>query len=123
RPLAHRRIKTFAMRDVAGMIRSFSYAGYAALFGLVPGVSTTEQTRNQIEGWAAYWGAWVSAEYLKAYFETASGAPFVGSDPKEHRLLFDAFMLQKALYEVSYELNNRPDWVQIPLRGILSLIA
>jgi maltose alpha-D-glucosyltransferase / alpha-amylase len=123
RPLAHRRIKTFAMRDVAGMIRSFSYAGYAALFGLVPGVSTTGETRNQIEGWAAYWGAWVSAEYLKAYFETASGAPFVGSDPKEHRLLFDAFMLQKALYEVSYELNNRPDWVQIPLRGILSLIA
>ena len=48
---------------------------------------------------------------------------FVGSDAKEHRLLFDAFALQKALYEVAYELNNRPDWVRIPLRGILNLIG
>jgi maltose alpha-D-glucosyltransferase/alpha-amylase len=123
RPLAHRRIKTLAMRDVAGMVRSFSYAGYAALFGLVPGVTVSDEKREQVEGWAAFWGAWVSAEYLKTYFETAAGAPFVGADPKEHRLLFDAFMLQKALYEVAYELNNRPGWVQIPLRGILDLIA
>ena len=123
RPLSQRRMKTLAMRDVAGMVRSFSYAGYAALFGLVPGVSHAEENKKQIEGWAAYWGAWVSAEYLKAYFETAACAPFVGPDSEEHRLLFDAFMLQKALYEVSYELNNRPGWVQIPLRGILNLIA
>jgi maltose alpha-D-glucosyltransferase/alpha-amylase len=122
RPLAQRRIKTLAMRDVAGMVRSFSYAGYAALFGLVPGVDV-EENKKQIEGWAAYWGAWVSAEYLKAYFETAACAPFVGPEPEEHRLLFDAFMLQKALYEVSYELNNRPGWVQIPLHGILNLIG
>ena len=123
RPLAHRRIKTLAMRDVAGMIRSFSYAGYAAIFGLVPGITVTEETKEQVEGWAAYWGAWVSAEYLKAYIETAASAPFIGSDQEEHRLLFDAFMLQKALYEVSYELNNRPGWVQIPLRGILNLVS
>jgi maltose alpha-D-glucosyltransferase/alpha-amylase len=123
RPLAHRRIKTLAMRDVAGMVRSFSYAGYAVLFGLVPGIEVRDETRKQVEGWASFWGAWVSAEYLKSYFETAGNAPFVGPDPKEHRLLFDAFMLQKALYEVAYELNNRPGWVQIPLRGILDLIA
>lgn len=123
RPLAHRRIKTLGMRDVAGMVRSFSYAGYAALFGLVPGVTVSEETKERIENWASYWGAWISAEYLKAYIETAAGAPFIGSDPKEYRLLFDVFMLQKALYEVSYELNNRPNWVQIPLQGILSLMA
>jgi maltose alpha-D-glucosyltransferase/alpha-amylase len=123
RPLAHRRIKTLAMRDVAGMVRSFSYAGYAALFGLVPGLASTSDNQKTIERWASYWGAWVSAEYLKAYFQTAAGAAFAGADQKEHRLLFDAFLLQKALYEVAYELNNRPGWVQIPLRGILDLIA
>lgn len=123
RPLAHRRVKTLAMRDVAGMVRSFSYAGYAALFGLVPGVTVTADRRAHIEDWAAYWGAWVSAAYLRAYFEAAAEASFVGSNPNEHRLLFDAFMLQKALYEVAYELNNRPGWVQIPLRGILDLIV
>jgi maltose alpha-D-glucosyltransferase / alpha-amylase len=123
RPLAHRRIKTLAMRDVAGMIRSFSYAGYAALFGQVAGVPTDSGSRDEIEAWAAYWGAWASAEFLKAYFETANNAAFAGSDPQEQRDLFDTFVLQKALYEVAYELNNRPDWVEIPLRGILSLVG
>ncbi|MBV9269097.1 MAG: putative maltokinase [Acidobacteriaceae bacterium] len=123
RPLAHRRIKTLAMRDVAGMIRSFSYAGFAALFGQVEGVPAGPEHRKRVETWAGFWTAWVSAAYLKGYFETAATAPFLGSDREEHRVLFDAFVLQKALYEVAYELNNRPDWVQIPLRGILSLIG
>jgi maltose alpha-D-glucosyltransferase / alpha-amylase len=113
RPLAHRRIKTLAMRDVAGMIRSFSYAAYAAM---------EPEARDRTEPWASFWAAWVSAEYLKAYFETAANSDFVGNSESERRILFDAFVLQKALYEVSYELNNRPDWVQIPLRGILNLV-
>ncbi len=116
RPLADRRMKTFAMRDVAGMVRSFSYAGYAA-------IPKEQAGSTQFEAWADYWGAVVSAEYLKAYFATADGAPFVGRDRDEQRLLFDAFVLQKALYEVAYELNNRPDWVRIPLRGILNLMT
>ena len=122
RPLAQRRIKTLAMRDVAGMIRSFSYAGYAALFGQVAGVRADSENKERIEGWAAYWSAWASAEFLKAYFESANRAAFAGADPEEQRDLFDAFVLQKALYEVAYELNNRPDWVEIPLRGILTLV-
>ena len=122
RPLAHRRLKTLAMKDVAGMVRSFSYAGYAALFGLVHGVPEAPESKRVIEEWAAYWGALVSAEFLKSYFATAGNAPFVGSNRDEHRMLFDAFVLQKAMYEVSYELNNRPTWVQIPLRGILALL-
>lgn len=113
RPLAHRRVKTLAMRDVAGMVRSFSYAAYSAV---EPGTS------GQTEPWAGFWAAWVSAEYLKGYFETAAVSPFVGAGDRERRVLFDAFVLQKALYEVSYELNNRPGWVQIPLRGILNLV-
>jgi maltose alpha-D-glucosyltransferase/alpha-amylase len=61
--------------------------------------------------------------YLKGYFETAGKAQFVPADSEERRRVFDAFLLQKALYEVAYELNNRPDWVRIPLRGILSLVS
>ncbi|HTU47544.1 MAG TPA: putative maltokinase [Bryobacteraceae bacterium] len=113
RPLAHRRAKTLAMRDVAGMIRSFQYAAYSA-----PNLASAD-----VEKFADYWTVWVSATYLNAYFEEAGGHAFVPSQPEERRILFDAFLLQKALYEVAYELNNRPDWVRIPLRGILSLMT
>ena len=122
RPLRERRSKTLAMRDVAGMIRSFQYAAYAALFGQVSGVPTKPEAMNAIESWAAFWTAWISATYLQGYFTTAGQQSFVPTDPAERHLLFDSFLLHKALYEVSYELNNRPDWVRIPLRGILSLL-
>jgi maltose alpha-D-glucosyltransferase/alpha-amylase len=114
RPLAARRTKTLAMRDVAGMLRSFSYAAYAGLFAL--------PDKAGAEGWAAFWAAWVGAEYLKAYFEKARGSLFIDPNPDTQKLLLDVFLLQKAIYETRYELNNRPDWIQIPLRGILSLI-
>ncbi|MBV9083493.1 MAG: putative maltokinase [Acidobacteriaceae bacterium] len=123
RPLAERRSKTLAMRDVAGMIRSFSYAGYAALFGQVEGVPSDVHTKTAVESWASFWAAWVSATFLRAYFEQAAKLPFVSESAEERRMLFDAFVLQKALYELAYELNNRPDWLPIPLRGILSLTS
>jgi maltose alpha-D-glucosyltransferase/alpha-amylase len=123
RPLSERRLKTLVMRDVAGMIRSFQYAAYAALFGQVPGVAVEPGSREAVESWAAFWTAWVSATYLKGYFDTARNAPFMPAGAEEQRIIFDAFLLQKALYEVAYELNNRPGWVGIPLRGILSLVG
>jgi len=107
RTLAQRREKALSMRDVAGMIRSFQYAAYSA---------------GKDEAWADFWTAWVSATYLKAYLDAAGDSPFLSTDPQERRILLDAFLLQKALYEVAYELNNRPDWVRIPVRGILGLI-
>ncbi len=121
RPLSQRRAKGLAMRDVAGMIRSFQYAAYAALFGQVPGAAFRPDSTT--ESWADFWTAWVSAIYLNGYFGAANASPFVPADLEQRRVLFDAFLLQKALYEVAYELNNRPDWVRIPLRGILSLIS
>ena len=121
RPLSERRDKTLALRDVAGMIRSFQYAAYAALFGQVSGVSAAGNT-EVVERWSGFWYASVSDAYLKGYFETAGNADFIPRSPEEKRLALDAFLLHKALYEVAYELNNRPDWVRIPLRGILGLI-
>jgi trehalose synthase-fused probable maltokinase len=111
RPLADRRAKTLPMRDVAGMIRSFQYAAYTAL------------PRSGRAETADYWTAWVSAVYLDGYFSEAGESAFVPRDAEQRKILLDAFLLQKALYEVAYELNNRPDWVRIPLRGILSLVS
>ncbi len=75
------------------------------------------------ESWAAYWSAWISALYLNAYFDTVGEGPIAGTSQEERRVLLDAFLLEKALYEVAYELNNRPDWLRIPLRGVLGLIG
>jgi maltose alpha-D-glucosyltransferase/alpha-amylase len=104
------------------MVRSFQYAAFSALFGQVPGVPAEIEPRRQIEAWAAAWNAHISAAYLQSYFEAAAGAPFIPQTVVERRLMLDAFLLQKALYEVAYELNNRPDWLQIPLQGILGLM-
>ncbi len=123
RTLAERRAKALALRDVAGMIRSFQYAAFAALFGQVPGIPDRPELKPVIEGWAGAWTAVVSSTYLTAYFEHSGNLSFVPASWQERRILLDAFLLQKALYEVAYELNNRPDWLQIPLRGILSLVG
>ena len=95
------------------MIRSFHYAAYATEVEI--------PDRLLLEKWATYWTTAVSAAYLDAYFQTAGSTPSVPQSDKERKSLLDTFLLQKALYEVTYELNNRPDWVSIPLRGVLSL--
>ncbi|HEY3938679.1 MAG TPA: putative maltokinase [Bryobacteraceae bacterium] len=111
RPLAERRARGLALRDVAGMLRSFQYAAHAAADG------------RQSESREAVWNKRVSAAYLDAYFEQARNQLYIPAEKNQRQLLLDAFLLQKAVYEVAYELNNRPDWVNIPLRGILSLIG
>jgi trehalose synthase-fused probable maltokinase len=123
RPLTERRAKTLAMRDVAGMLRSFQYAAYAVLFGQVPGISLESAESQRVEGWSAFWNAWISAAFLRTYLHRAASCSFLSPEPAARRLMLGAFLLQKAVYEISYELNNRPDWVRIPLRGILSLVA
>ncbi len=123
RPLSERRAKTLAMRDVAGMVRSFQYAAYSGAFGQVAGIPGQAEMAETVESWAMFWTACISARFLSAYFGAVNGLAFVSSNKEQRRVLFDSFLLQKALYEVAYELNNRPDWVRIPLRGILSLIS
>jgi maltose alpha-D-glucosyltransferase/alpha-amylase len=122
RPLSERRIKRSPLRDVAGMLRSFHYASAAALFGHVPGVIPGTQVQPVLESWAGLWYLWVSASFLKGYFATAGAAPFLPRSRDQLRVLIDAYLLEKAVYELAYELNNRPDWVRIPLRGILQLL-
>jgi maltose alpha-D-glucosyltransferase/alpha-amylase len=120
RPLTERRIKRPAMKDVAGMVRSFHYAAYSLLFGEEG--SIYHDKAPALEPWLDFWYGWVSASFLRSYCSAAQGAPFQPSDRTELEVLFDAFLLEKALYELGYEVNNRPTWVKIPIKGILDLV-
>lgn len=124
RPLSERRIKRSPLRDVAGMIRSFHYAAYAALFKQEAegGYAAYPETMATLELWARVWYVWVSATFLRAYREVASQAAFLPHTREELQVLMDAYLLEKAVYELSYELNNRPEWVRVPLRGIGQLL-
>jgi maltose alpha-D-glucosyltransferase/alpha-amylase len=119
RPLAQRRQKQSALKDVAGMLRSFSYAAYAGLFAHI---ASRPAEFGRLEAWAHLWQTWSSAAFLRGYFETAGDASFLPVDRAQRDALLRLFMLDKVLYELNYELNNRPDWVRIPLWGIFDLL-
>jgi maltose alpha-D-glucosyltransferase/alpha-amylase len=122
RPLSERRLKRSPLRDVAGMMRSFHYAAHAALYGQIAGVTPRPETLPALSRWAAYWYSWVSSSFLRGYFRTLGTSPLVPSDLAQLRTLVDVYVMNKALYEIVYELNNRPDWVRIPLAGVQHLL-
>ncbi|MGE3076383.1 MAG: maltose alpha-D-glucosyltransferase [Dehalococcoidia bacterium] len=120
RSLGDRRIKRSAMRDVAGMVRSFYYASQFSTREAAMAVQGAGG--EHLREWARAWYLWSASAYLRAYFEEIAGAGIITDDPEETRFLLDTFMLDKALYELAYELDNRPTWVDIPLRSILDLL-
>ena len=122
RSLSERRLKRSPMRDVAGMVRSFQYAAYVALFEEVSSGVSSPEAGPALESWALYWERWVSAAFLQAYLERVQGARFLPVPAAEREILLDTFLLEKAIYELGYELNNRPDWVRIPLQGIRQIL-
>jgi maltose alpha-D-glucosyltransferase/alpha-amylase len=117
RPLEERRAKRSPLKDVAGMLRSFSYAAYAALFAFT---LHSPADYPLLEPWAETWQHWVSKAFVKSYRATIGDSPLLPDGPQFDAVL-RALMLEKALYELAYELNNRPDWVRIPLAGIAKL--
>ncbi len=120
RTLSERRIKRSPLRDVAGMLRSFHYAAYAALRGQAAHIRPTDM--ETLDVWARFWYLWVGTTFLRTYLETAAGATFLPQSREELQTLLDIFLLEKAIYELGYELNNRPDWLAIPIGGILQLL-
>ena len=119
RPMSERRIKRSPMKDVASMVRSFHYVSHAVLFNHVPGIVTTADVDWRLERWAIAWYQWVSALFLQGYIKTAGAAGCLPKTQAEIKALLDAYTLEKGLLEVEFELENRPDWVRIPLHGIL----
>jgi len=124
RPQGERRRRRSALVDVAGMLRSFHYAAYGLLRNPAAAASPAwARDRPALEPWIHYWYQWVAATFLRGYRQAAGDAIFVPKTDDEFARLLDAFLLEKAIYELSYELNNRPDWVGIPLHGIRELLA
>jgi maltose alpha-D-glucosyltransferase / alpha-amylase len=124
RPLTERRLKRSPVSDVAGMLRSFNYAAYTALADEeVRGMARADEL-EELDPWARYWAAWASAVFLGAYRAQAGtgGATFLPAREDHLRVLLEAHLLEKAVYELGYELNNRPDWIGVPLRGLLQLL-
>jgi maltose alpha-D-glucosyltransferase/alpha-amylase len=120
RPLAQRRAKQSPLKDVAGMLRSFGYAAFAGLFAHS---AARPAAFDSLAPWAEAWETWTAAAFLRGYFATVQGALFLPQDVNGREELLQLFVLDKALYEVNYELNSRPDWARIPLAGILRLLG
>jgi maltose alpha-D-glucosyltransferase/alpha-amylase len=122
RSLVERRAKQSPLKDVAGMLRSFSYAAYAGLNAFTQRRPPNNETdARHLEAWARLWQNSVSTEFLHAYRQTISANPNLIPQPPQAHILLNAYLLEKALYELLYEINNRPAWVRIPLAGILAL--
>jgi len=114
RSVSERRIKRSPLRDVAGMIRSFEYV---AAYAVRHGPMRTEDVPALLP-WAGLWRRWASASFLRGYFDAAGDAPYLPKGQDSFAAMLDFYLLDKAIYELRYELNNRPDWVGIPLEGI-----
>jgi maltose alpha-D-glucosyltransferase/alpha-amylase len=121
-PLSERRLKRSPLRDVAGMVRSFHYAAFSPLTKGESGVVVRHEDLGMLGAWATAWYGWVSAAFLSGYFATAN-ARLVPGTTEELEILLDAYLLEKAIYELGYEMNNRPDWLVIPVKGILDLVG
>ncbi|MEW6229389.1 MAG: hypothetical protein AB1700_15080, partial [Bacillota bacterium] len=128
RPTEERRRKSSPLRDVAGMLRSFDYAGYLAAFdvrdaeepSLPRGVEGASHKIDLVER-ARAWARRAGETFLAGYLDESrrAGSPLLPDDARDLRLMLTCFKLEKVLYEVRYELGNRPHWVEIPLAGVL----
>ncbi|MEO6952687.1 MAG: maltose alpha-D-glucosyltransferase [Polyangia bacterium] len=121
RTLVDRRRRRSALRDVAGMLRSFHYAAFSALLDAQK-VGTVADLASSVR-FAEVWQSWTCQQFLKGYVDHAAGTLFMPQTGEELDTLTRTFLLEKALYELNYELNNRPDWVGIPLHGIGQLLG
>jgi maltose alpha-D-glucosyltransferase/alpha-amylase len=119
RSLTERRLKQSALRDVAAMVRSFHYAAQASL---ILRADKQSMDLDYLRHWADLWYFYVSGMFLQAYRRTVADSQVVPTDPADFAALLETFILEKAVYELGYELNHRPDWLMIPVRGIEQIL-
>ncbi len=122
RALSTRRLKRSPLRDVAGMLRSFDYAAHTAVQQARARGAVPLESEARIEEWTRVWLGWVSAAYVRAYLTAMAGSPVVPPAGDEFRSLLNVYVLEKAVYELGYELSHRPDWVHLPIEGIERLL-
>jgi maltose alpha-D-glucosyltransferase/alpha-amylase len=107
------------------MVRSLHYAGQAAALriNVEYGAALGAGLRRTYDDWLAFWHRWVSGRFLDAYLETSGTNPYLPANRSDVIDLLDFFRLEKAVYELSYEVNTRPTWVDIPASGILDILG
>jgi maltose alpha-D-glucosyltransferase/alpha-amylase len=120
-PLEMRRQKGSALYDVCGMLRSFHYAATVAR----QSDRSSRDDQSSLAGWSEAWYRWASAAFVAAYVkrarEAGASAVFLPESPDERRTLLRLHLIDKCSYELSYELNNRPAWVSVPMAGLIGL--
>ncbi len=119
RSLEERRRKQPPLRDVAGMLRSFDYAAQTALRRFARDHPGAAERAAQT---ARVWESWAAAVFLGSYYQTDGIAALLPAEEETRARMLAALMLDKAFYELEYELNNRPTWVDVPIRGLLRLL-
>ncbi|MFN2588005.1 MAG: hypothetical protein ABR613_07805 [Actinomycetota bacterium] len=119
RSLEERRAKQSPLKDVAGMLRSFSYAATAALFER--GEPDSDEWKH-LQPWADTWEAIARERFLSSYLRKSHEGKFLAAGRETLAILLDFFEVDKALYELEYELGHRPDWVRIPTAGLARVI-
>ena len=119
RTISERRLKYSPLRDVAGMVRSFRYAAYGCLYQRMHKQGVEPE---QLYSWADLWYCAVAGLFLDHYRNTLQGSGILPDDESDFMMLLEMFLLEKAVYELGYEFNNRPEWLMIPMRGITDLL-
>ena len=122
-PMAQRTIKRSPLADVAGLVRSFDYAGRMAVQRAVERGRIGDSDQSAVDAWRRRWTDAVTTRLLDAYFAAIDDAGLIPDNADDRRLLLDVYMLVKAMYEVRYELSNRPDWVGWPIAAIVDLLG
>lgn len=122
RPLTERKLKRSPLRDVAGMLRSFHYASQASLLNSRLRDAFSKESERPPSLWATYWYYWVSAVFLRSYLAVAAQEGYLPKKKENLKVLLEAFLFEKSVYEMDYELNHRPKWLRIPLQGLIHLL-
>ncbi|QDU30124.1 Trehalose synthase/amylase TreS [Anatilimnocola aggregata] len=125
--IGERRIKRTPLSDVVGMLSSFASAAISTLYGLSTGRGRPQGTirdedRQRLGLWGRLWFNWVAGTFVPSYASTVAGVPILPTSEADRKLLLTSLMLDKWLSELELELQQRPDWTRIPLRGILATL-
>jgi maltose alpha-D-glucosyltransferase/alpha-amylase len=119
-PATAQREKQSLLRDVASMLRSFSYAAHAAL---LTRTTATPDRAAHLGQWSKAWDNWTKVSFLRAYDAVADAAGSLPASVSERDTLLRFFMIDRAMRELDGELNNRPEWIGIPIGGLLDLLG
>jgi maltose alpha-D-glucosyltransferase/alpha-amylase len=123
RPLGERRLKRPALRDVAGIVRSYDYAARQAFQQTIGrGVIDADDTGDHAAH-ATLLGAWAGCAFWAGYRQRANGTVFLPRSIVHTQLLLEVHVLQKAMYEVRYELDRRPEWLEVPLAALARMVV